>query len=327
MPNLAIVGAGSWGTALALALQSRFDRIHLWAHDSAQARQIEATRVNEKYLPGFRLPGSVRVTADLPEATAEAALILGVMPSAHARAIYQQIQPHPAAAILSATKGLERGTLLRMSEVIQQATGCPRVGVLSGPTFAREIAAGEPAAITLATTDPALGSFWQKALATPRFRPYTNSDPLGVELAGALKNVIAIAAGVVQGLGHGSNTKAALITRGLAEMTRLAQAAGGRPETLAGLAGLGDLVLTCTGDLSRNRRVGIELGQGRTMAEIAAGMHMVAEGVETAQSALELAARFNVEMPICQQVRRILWGETSAKEAVRELMERSPKGE
>ena len=325
MPKLAILGAGSWGTALAIALESRFDEIALWAHDPAQADRLFLDRENAKYLPGFPLGPRIAATTDLAAAIQDADILLGVMPSAHARSVYQRIQTRQP--IVSATKGLERGTLLRMSQVIAEATGSARVAVLSGPTFAREIAAGEPAAVALAATDPALAALLQEAFRTPRFRPYTNADPAGVELAGALKNVIAIAAGVVQGLGLGSNTKAALITRGLAELSRLAQAAGARPETLAGLAGLGDLVLTCTGDLSRNRRVGIELAQGKTLPEILSSMQMVAEGVETTASALALARKFSVETPICTQVGRILGGETTPKEAVRELMERSLKGE
>lgn len=325
MSKLAILGAGSWGTALALTLHSRFDAVALWVHDAAQAERLAAERENRKYLPGFPLPASVSPTADLAGAVGGADIVLGVMPSAHARGIYAQVRT--GCPVVSATKGLERGTLLRMSQVIAESTGSSQIAVLSGPTFAREIAAGEPAAVVIASEDAALAARLQQAFSTPLFRPYSNTDPVGVELAAALKNVIAIAAGVVQGLGLGSNTRAALIARGLAELSRLARAAGARPETLAGLAGLGDLVLTCTGDLSRNRRVGIELAKGKSLTEILAEMQMVAEGVETTGSALALASKLSVEMPICTQVGRILGGETSPREAVRELMERSLKGE
>lgn len=325
MAALAILGAGSWGTALAIALASRFQRIALWARDPAQAERLTAERQNAKYLAGFTLPDVVTPTADLDGAVDGAELILGVMPSAHARAVYGRIRTNRP--VVSATKGLEKGTLKRMSEVIREVTGTERVAVLSGPTFAREIAAGEPAAVVISAQEPFLAAQIQHAMRTPQLRPYTNTDPVGVELGGALKNVIAIAAGVVQGLGLGSNSRAALVTRGLAEISRVAQAAGGRPETLAGLAGLGDLVLTCTGELSRNRRVGMELAQGKSLPEILSAMSMVAEGVETTASALELARRYGVEMPIAAQVNRILRGESQPKDAIRELMERSLKGE
>lgn len=325
MSKLAILGAGSWGTALSLALASRFAKISLWVHDPVQLVRIDRSRENVKYLPGFTLPPNVEPTVVLDDAVASADFILGVMPSSHARLTYIRIQTD--VPVISATKGLERGTLKRMSQVIAEATGTRRVAVLSGPTFAREIAAGEPAAVVIAAEEPFLAAQIQQSFRTPLFRPYTNSDPTGVELAGAFKNVIAIAAGVVQGLGLGSNTRAALITRGLAEINRVAQAAGGKAETLAGLAGLGDLVLTCTGELSRNRRVGIELAQGKSLPDILNAMSMVAEGVETTASALELARRYGVEMPIASQVDRILRGECTPKEAIRDLMERSLRGE
>jgi glycerol-3-phosphate dehydrogenase (NAD(P)+) len=230
--------------------------------------------------------------------------------------------------LVSATKGIEHGTLARMSEVIaQEARAARPVSVLSGPTFAREIANGEPAAVVLSSTDEVQAKYLQHRFSGPTFRLYTNSDPVGVEIGAALKNVIAISAGIVQGLGLGNNTMAALVTRGLAEITRLAVAAGGRPATLAGLAGLGDLLLTCTGELSRNRRVGIELARGKSLGEILAGTKMVAEGVDTTAAAVDLALRFQVDMPIIQQMQRVLRAELTPRDAVRELMDRALRSE
>ena len=329
MKRLAILGAGSWGTALAIALAPRFEEIRLWARDPEQAREIEAVRENRRYLPGFVLSRQVRVSNAFDTCVEFSDLILGVVPSAFCRQVFTEAVSAigKGTPIISATKGLERGSLETMSRVIGECVPESPVGVLSGPTFAREIASGEPAAIVVAAADRGLAERVQAACSTPVFRLYTNTDVVGVEIGAALKNVIAIAAGVVQGLGLGSNTRAALVTRGLAEISRLAIALGGEPKTLAGLAGLGDLVLTCTGDLSRNRRVGIELAGGRPLPEILKGMGMVAEGVETTASALELAERAGVEMPITQAVDAVLKGEKRPHEAIRELMERSLKGE
>lgn len=326
MPGkLAILGAGSWGTALAIALEHNFDSIMLWSHDPENADRCQRTRENAKYLPGFKLPDRVQVTAELEPAAADAAVVLGVMPAKHARGIYSRLSD--VCALVTATKGLEQGTLQRMSQVAEESIGCRRVAVLSGPTFAHEVAAGQPTALVIASHDADLARQLQQAFRTPSFRPYTSADPIGVELAGALKNVIAIAAGVVHGLDLGSNSRAALIARGLAEITRLAVAAGGKPETLAGLAGLGDLVLTCHGESSRNRTVGVELARGRTLAQIRGAMHMVAEGVETTTAALALARRYALEMPITTQVSRILQNEATPGDAVRRLMDRSLRGE
>lgn len=323
MTRLTILGGGSWGTALALALAPRFTEIRLWVHETELARQIQESRENSAFLPGFRLADHVTVTSQL---TADGAdLVVGVMPSQFARSVYSQLKLQ--VPVVSATKGLERGSLLRMSQLIGETQPGVPVAVLSGPTFAREIAAGLPAAAVIASSVPDLAVTVQHALTGPTLRLYTNDDVCGVELGGALKNVIAIAGGVVQGLGLGHNALAALITRGLAEMTRLAVAAGGNPRTLAGLAGLGDLVLTCTGELSRNRRVGAELARGRTLAEILGSMRMVAEGIETTGSALQLARRYGVELPITQQMDDMLRGRRSPAEAIRELLERRPKGE
>jgi glycerol-3-phosphate dehydrogenase (NAD(P)+) len=332
--RIAILGGGSWGTALAilLARSPKTHSVSLWVHDPEVAAAIHRDGVNAAYLPGCEIPPQVRVTSDEGEALAGARIVLGVMPSARARSVYARVLPHLTADadFVSATKGLEPGSHARMSEVIAQVVSPkfpPRIAVLSGPSFAAEVARGDPTAVVLASRDPALSARLQEELSGPTFRLYTNEDILGVEYAGAMKNVIAIAAGACQGLGLGSNSLAALITRGLAEMTRLAVALGGTPETLGGLAGLGDLVLTCTGGLSRNRHVGVELGKGRALAEILAGMRMVAEGVHSAEAVLGSARAHGVEMPITVQVVEILHGRRAPHEAIREIMERRLKRE
>jgi glycerol-3-phosphate dehydrogenase (NAD(P)+) len=322
--RLAILGGGSWGSALAVALAPRFGQIRLWMHDPELAAVTASTGENAKYLPGFALAPHTLVTSDLAAAIPGADLILAVVPSRHTRAVLSQWRRwDPAVPIVSATKGIEQGSLLRMSEVIAELTQVRHIGVLSGPTFAREIAAGQPAAVVIAAADLGFAAEIQSALATKRLRLYTNSDVVGVELGAALKNVIAIAAGIIQGLGLGSNTRAALIARGLAEITRLACARGAEARTLAGLAGLGDLVLTCTGELSRNRRVGLELAQGKTAGEILKSMSMVAEGMETAVAALDLARRHRVDLPITAAVQAVLSGESGPEAAISLLMERS----
>jgi len=334
MRRIAILGAGSWGTALAIVL-SRSRKAHeisLWVREEALAATMRRERVNDAYLPGHALPAAVQVTHDLGEALARADIVVGAIPAAYARGIYRAILPHLVrdVAIVSATKGLEPATHARMSEVITQVASpkfTPRIAVLSGPSFAAEAAAGHPTAVVIASIDSALAAEIQEEFAGPSFRLYTNADVLGVELAGAMKNVIAIAAGACQGLGLGANSVAALITRGLAEMTRLAVALGARPETLSGLAGLGDLVLTCTGGLSRNRHVGIELGRGRALADILKGMKMVAEGVGTAPALLALARESGIELPITEQVTAILRDGKSPREAIRSIMERPLKRE
>lgn len=293
---------------------------------------MRSSRENEVYLPGLRIPERVEIVCELGAALEGAEVVLGVMPSHVARGLYGQMLPflEPAMVFVSATKGLEGGTLMRMSEVIRQVVGQkfpPRIAVLSGPTFAREVARGEPTALVIASADQELAGTVQKAFSGPTFRPYRNADPVGVELAASLKNIIAIGAGICRSLGLGSNTIAALVTRGLAEITRLAVAMGGQPATLAGLAGLGDLVLTCTGELSRNRQVGIELGRGRKLEEIVGSMRMVAEGINTTYAAVELGARYGIDLPIVQQMHAILRFGRPPREAIRELMERSLKGE
>ena len=334
MSRIAILGGGSWGTGLAVVLSSsrRKHDIRLWVRDTCLAESIERERENKKYLPGISVPDCVTASAKLEDLLDEAQIVVGAVPSAHTRSIFALALPYPSrdAVFVSATKGLEPATHLRMSEVISQVINArfvPSVAVLSGPSFAAEAAQGQPTAVALASHDAALGAFLQEEFSGPTFRLYTNDDVLGVELAGAMKNVMAIAAGACQGLGLGANSLAALITRGLAEMTRLTVALGGKPETLSGLAGIGDLILTCYGTQSRNRRVGFELGQGRSLIEILAGMTMVAEGVGTTAALLALARENRIELPITQQVHSILHLGNSPREAIRAIMERPLKKE
>lgn len=331
MKRLAVIGGGAWGTALAIVLAPRFERVHLWVYESDVAERMQAERQNDVYLPGFSIAGNTIVTSDLGFSVADADVVLSVMPSHHVRRMYAQMLPFltPSMTFVSATKGLEVGTILRMSEVIASAgSAFPiKAAVLSGPTFAKEVARGDPTALVVASPDEDLNRRVQEAFSGPTFRVYTSPDAIGVEIGGSIKNVIAIGSGVIHGMALGHNATAALITRGLAEMTRLAVAMGGRAQTLAGLAGLGDLVLTCTGDLSRNRMVGIELARGRKLDEIVGSMNMVAEGVKTTEAAVELARRFGVEMPITEQMYRMLYHRVSPREAIRRLMERSLKGE
>ncbi|GAC1416345.1 MAG: NAD(P)H-dependent glycerol-3-phosphate dehydrogenase [Acidobacteriaceae bacterium] len=330
MSRIGILGAGAWGTALAIALARRGGHsITLWSHSAKLADQLTESGENLPYLPGFTLPLGVSVTSDLPAAIFEADFVLCVTPSEHLRTTLADIAPllERGQILVSATKGLEEGSLLRMSQVIASITSLP-CGVLSGPSFAAEVAAGAPTAIVAAANEPSVAQAIQREFGSPALRLYTNDDVAGVELGGALKNVIALAAGVVNGLGLGNNTAAALITRGIAEITRLAVACGGRRPTLAGLAGMGDLVLTCTGPLSRNRSVGIELGRGRQLPEILTGLNgKVAEGVRSTTAALGLAARYGVEMPITEQMSAILYDGKSPREAIKELMMRPGRDE
>jgi glycerol-3-phosphate dehydrogenase (NAD(P)+) len=327
--NLSIIGAGSWGTALAIVLAPRFSRVRLWVYESDLAARMAESRINDVYLPSASIPTNVELTSHLDAALDGAEFVLGVMPSHLARAMYQQMRPfiNERMTFVSATKGLENGTLLRISEIVAEVLGPSRIGVISGPSFAKEVARYEPTAVVAASTDPAVAAAVQAAFSGPTFRVYTSADPVGVEIGGSIKNVVAIGAGVLHGMGLGHNAMAALITRGLAEMTRLAVAMGGRQQTLSGLAGLGDLVLTCTGDLSRNRTLGVELAKGRKLDEIVSSMKMVAEGVKTTNAAVDLAKRCAVEMPIAEQMFQMLHFGSSPQEAIRRLMERSLKGE
>jgi len=329
LKNLAIIGGGSWGTALAIVLAPRFSRVMLWVYESDLASRMSGTRINDIYLPDSPVPTNVDINSDLVSALDGAEIVLSVMPSHLARGVYQRMLPglNERMVFVSATKGLENHSLLRVSEVIREVVGTSRVAVISGPSFAKEVARFEPTAVVAASAEPGLAETVQAAFSGPTLRVYTSSDPIGVEVGGSIKNVVAIGAGVLHGMGLGHNAMAALITRGLAEMTRLAVAMGGKAQTLAGLAGLGDLVLTCTGDLSRNRTVGVELARGRKLEEIVSSMKMVAEGVKTTDAAVDLAERYAVEMPIAGQMHRMLHAGASPQEAIRRLMERSLKGE
>jgi glycerol-3-phosphate dehydrogenase (NAD(P)+) len=336
MSDIAVIGGGAWGTGLAIVLARKgMHRVRIWAHEKDVCESISKAHVNERFLPGHRIPDSVDASTDLATVLQPAQIIVSVMPSQHCRQLFQRMKPHmqPRTLIVSATKGLEEGSLQRMTEVIGSVLSsgaglAHSIGALSGPSFAQEVARGDPTAITVASQDAALLQTVQQEFSDPAFRVYTNTDVVGVELGGALKNIIAIAAGISDGLGFGHNSAAALITRGLAEMTRLVVVCGGRAETMAGLAGLGDLVLTCTGGLSRNRSVGVELGRGKKLPEIIAGMHgMVAEGVFTTTAAVGLAHARGVEMPITEQMHAILHDGKSPREAIQELMTRSGKSE
>ncbi len=330
MRRLAILGAGSWGTALAAILSPNFEAVWLWTRDTQLAARIEQERENTRSLPGIRLARCIRATADASDCVASADLVLVAVPTAHVRPLLSGLQdaiPRHA-CIVSTAKGLESGTLMRMSEVIVQAARCDpkRVLALSGPSFAREVAAGKPTAVVIAgSKGPALAV--RDALARPSFRVYSTEDRIGVETGGALKNVVALGAGMAAGLELGYNAVSALITRGLAETTRLAVALGGQPRTLAGLSGLGDLVLTCTGEPSRNRQLGVRLSRASSVRDILMGNTMTTEGVRTAIAALELGQQLGVEMPIAAQMSAVMEGKRQPVEAIDQLMERSLKEE
>ena len=330
MQNVGVLGAGSWGTALAVHLARVGHDVRLWARDRSLVQDMRERRANAVYLADVTLPERLSVTDSLESCVTDAELVVSAMPSHGCRVVMRAAAPHLGrrATLISTTKGLEAGTFHRMSEVIRQEVGSERpVVVLSGPSFAAEVAQQCPTAVLAASDDSAAMEFVQAEFRGPYFRLYGSADVVGVEIGGALKNIIAIAAGVVEGLGLGHNALAALITRGLAEITRLACAVGGRRETLAGLSGLGDLVLTCTGNLSRNRHVGMELARGRTLPEILAGMKMVAEGVPTTTAALALGERYGVEMPIAHQMAEVLAGRSDVRAAVDALMLRRQRSE
>jgi glycerol-3-phosphate dehydrogenase (NAD(P)+) len=328
--QLAVIGGGGWGTALACVLASRFDRVSLWVREEDLAARMQTTGVNDIFLPGISLPPNVHVEHSLELALSGADIVLSVMPSHAVRDVYKRMLPwlKPSMRIVSGSKGLESGTLLRISQIIRSLTG-PDYGiaVLSGPTFAREVATGNPTAVVIASEDERLVQELQASLSGPTFRAYGSCDPTGVEIGGALKNVIAIGAGISDGLGLGHNAVAALITRGLAELTRLAVAVGAKTETMSGLAGLGDLVLTCTGDLSRNRQVGLKLAAGLELGRILDSTPMVAEGVTTTSVALKLAARHGVDLPIATEMDAVLNLGRPPEEAIRRLMTRALRNE
>lgn len=330
--DIAVIGAGSYGTCLAMLFGNAGHRVSFYCRNAQQATEIETTRLNATYLPNHRLPENVRVTSDLETAITGAHFILGVTPSHGIRDVLGRAAKwmDPDAIVINASKGLEDNTLATIDAVYREILP-PRIAeratFLSGPTFAAEIAAGMPAAIVLAGHDVATTAAAQEALGTLHFRIYTTDDVLGVLIGGALKNVIAIGAGVSDGLGFGSNARVALITRGLAEITRIGVAMGANPLTFAGLSGVGDLVLTCSGDASRNRRVGLALGQGRTMAEILGDMRMVAEGVKTTKVAHQLAAKLGVDAPIIDTMNEIIHEGIPVREAIIKLLSRTPRSE
>ena len=334
MATIGVIGGGSWGTAIALAVtrsHSEHD-VRLWVMEDDLVRRMLASRENDVFLPGFKLPDSLVITSDLGQAVKNCEILISVIPTQHLRSVWSEMTQliGRGARIVSASKGLEHDSHLRPSQVIADVmTRVPNVGIaaLSGPSFAREVAASQPAAIVIASADETLATHLQQQLSGPSLRLYTNTDIAGVEVAAAIKNIIAISAGVCDGLELGYNARAALITRGLAEMTRLAVAMGGRAETMAGLAGMGDLVLTCTGGLSRNRTVGLELAKGRKLNEITGATKMIAEGVATTRVTVELARKLGVEMPIAEMMHRVLFEGLDPREGVRSLLDRALKQE
>ncbi len=335
MKSVGVLGAGSWGTALALLLARKGVSTVMWGRDQGFINELEETRENTRYLPDAPFPDNLELTSNLADAVQGRDVLLVVIPSHGFRKVMRQVaalldEDHLPAAIVSAAKGIENSTLCSMTEILEQEMPpalSGRFAVLSGPSFAREVADGLPTAVSLAAADTGLCMKLQELFSTDSFRVYSNLDVVGVQLGGALKNVMAIASGISDGMKFGTNTRAALITRGLAEMTRLGMKAGANPLTFAGLAGLGDLVLTCTGDLSRNRQVGLRLGAGETIDEILDSMTMVAEGVKTSRSVHELSVKYEVEMPITEQVYRVIYQGLEPGEAVKELMMRPPRHE
>lgn len=329
--KVSIIGAGAFGTAMAMTTARAGNDVLLWAHDPSVARTIAETNTNPIYLPNIELGDRIRATNDLAEAAAFSDVLFMVVPSHHYRGVLAQMAEHVEGPVnvISGTKGIENETLERMSQISAAVLGekLRAFAVLSGPTFAAEAARGLPSAAVIASSDVVFAQEAQMVLSSPSFRLYHSEDVVGVELSGSLKNVIAIAAGVLEGLGLGFNTTAALITRGLREITRLGIALGGRPETFAGLAGMGDLVLTCTGSLSRNRSVGVQLGQGKTLDDILRDAKFVAEGIKTSKSARALAERHQIEMPIISEMHQLLYENGNAAVALQRLMTRALKAE
>lgn len=330
--KIGIIGAGAWGTALALLLADKGHNVALWMYEQDLAEETQRTRDNRVYLPGFTLPMNITVTSSLEEAVRARPYVLSVVPSHTVRQVSKQFAPYLSdnVVIVSASKGIEIDTLMPLSDVFREALPSKfhkRLCFLSGPSFAREVAQKMPTAVALASYDPDSGNMVQQLMSTPYFRVYTNADVIGVELGGSVKNVIAIAAGVLEGLGFGYNTMAALLTRGLVEMSRLGSAMGADPRTFSGLAGMGDLVLTCTGGLSRNRTLGVRLGKGEKLDDILKGAKTVAEGVKTAKAARELARKNGIEMPIVEEMYKILYEGKDSRQATKDLMSRALKGE
>jgi glycerol-3-phosphate dehydrogenase (NAD(P)+) len=330
--KIGVIGAGAWGTALALLLADKGLDVSLWMYEGDLAEETGRTRENRVYLPGFTLPSNITVTPSLEEAVRDRPLVLSVVPSHTVRSVSKQLASYLAdsATIVSASKGIEIESLLPLSDVLRQTLPSQfhnSLCFLSGPSFAKEVAQKMPTAVALASYDSEAGKRAQQIMSTPYFRVYTNPDVIGVELGGSVKNVIAIAAGVLEGLGFGYNTMAALLTRGLAEMARLGVAMGANPLTFSGLAGMGDLVLTCTGGLSRNRTLGVRLGKGEKLDDIMRGAKTVAEGVRTAKAAVELARKNGIEMPIVEEMYRVLYEGKDPRQATKDLMGRALKGE
>lgn len=328
MEKISVIGSGSWGTTLANHLAEKGFNVKLWSYEKDLVDEIKRTGINSIFLPGIPLSSNIDVTDDLVNAVKDARYILSVVPTQFTRSVFSNAINYLSenVMIVSASKGIEHGSLLTVSSILENLTG-KKVSVLSGPSFAEEVIKKLPTAVTIASPDNEVAMLLQDLFNTESFRIYTNTDVLGVELGGALKNVMAIASGISDGLGLGTSTRAALITRGLAEMTRLGVAMGAREKTFGGLSGIGDLVLTCTGTLSRNYTVGFKLGRGETLDNILSSMKMVAEGVATSESAFELAKKHDVEMPIVEQIYLVIKENKKPSDAVKELMTRSPKSE
>lgn len=329
MTRIAVLGAGSWGTTLADLLARKGHTVRLWAYEAEVVEAVNARHENTVFLPGCALAPALAADGDAAAAVHGAELVVSVAPSHVVRSVLSQVRDVvvPGTVVVSATKGLETGSLALMSEVADDVLPQARLVVLSGPSFALEVFRGQPTAVVAASADPLAAELVQQAFATPRFRVYSNADVVGVELAGALKNVIAVAAGMLEGLGLGDNPRAALLTRGLAEMARLGAAMGAAPLTFAGLAGMGDLVLTACGQLSRNRALGVAMAQGESFEAYRARHRTVAEGANASRAGVELARRYGVELPITEQVCNILFHGASARDSVAALMERAPKAE
>ncbi len=329
---ICVIGAGGWGIALAKLLADKGEQVTLWCHGAENFQEIQRTRQSSAYLAGIILPQAVRITRSLADAVAGHFLIICAVPSHAVREVMARaaLQSFPESLVVCAAKGLEEDSLKTMGEVLSDIFGAPqaaRHAFLSGPTFALEVARGLPAAVTVAASNDNVAAEVQEMLSTSNFRVYTSRDVVGVQMGGVVKNIIAIAAGISDGLGLGENARAALITRGLAEMTRLAVRMGADPLTLAGLPGLGDMILTCAGDLSRNRKVGLAIARGQSLQDIAAGTKTVAEGIRNTRSVFLLSRRLNVEMPIVEQMFCVLYEQKRAAEAVRDLLLRSLKAE
>lgn len=328
MSYIAVIGGGSWGTTLAVLLAQKGYDTALWVYEKDIEDEINKTRINSVYLPGVSLPDEVKVSSNIGDVLENSRYVVNVVPVQHTHAVFKEALPYITedSIIVSASKGIEKGTNLTVSHILRKLTG-RGISVLSGPSFAKEVIKGYPTAVTVASEDYSIGLLLQETFTTNRFRVYTHYDVMGVELGGALKNVVAIAAGISDGLGLGCNARAALITRGLAEMTRLGVVMGAKEHTFSGLSGLGDLVLTCTGPLSRNYTVGQRLAQGMKIEDIISGTRSIAEGIDTAKSAYDLAKLYNIEMPIVEQVHSVIYEGKASPTAVHDLMSRSLKAE